>query len=76
MITEWTELFNPANKGRSAILDVPNIGIKNSALALQRRGDLGYGNKGNMTRKEIDITIDALIVRKRKGRFRARRRDS
>jgi len=70
-ITEWKELFNPEYKGRSAILDVPNIGIMDAALALESRGDLVYKNKGNMTREELDITIDALIVLKRAGQFRA-----
>ena len=41
------------------------------AAALEARGDLTYGDKGNMTREEIDKTIDALIQLKRDGHFRA-----
>jgi putative spermidine/putrescine transport system substrate-binding protein len=70
-IVKWKELFNPEFKGKAAILDVPNIGIMDAALALESRGDLVYANKGNMTRKEIDTTIDALIALKKQGHFRA-----
>ena len=70
-VTRWKELLDPKYKGKAAILDVPNIGIMDAALALESRGDLVYKNKGNMTRKEIDITIDALIDMKKKGQFRA-----
>jgi putative spermidine/putrescine transport system substrate-binding protein len=70
-VTEWKELLSPAFKGKAAILDVPNIGIMDAALALESRGDLTYKNKGNMTRAEIDQTIDALIALKKQGQFRA-----
>jgi len=70
-VTEWKDLIDPKFKGRAAILDIPNIGIMDAAQALESRGDLVYGNKGNMTRKEIDITIEALIDLKKKGHFRA-----
>lgn len=70
-ITEWKELLSPTYKGRAAILDVPNIGIMDAALALESRGDIVYKNKGNMTRPEIDTTINALIELKKKGQFRA-----
>ena len=39
-------------------------------MALEARGDLAYGDKGNMTREEIDATIAALIEAKRAGQFR------
>jgi len=70
-VTEWKDLIDPKFAGRAAILDIPNIGIMDAAQALESRGDLVYGNKGNMTRKEIDITINALIDLKKKGHFRA-----
>ncbi|MFT3800107.1 MAG: extracellular solute-binding protein [Burkholderiaceae bacterium] len=70
-VSEWKELFDPKYRGKAAILDIPNIGIMDAAQALESRGDLVYGNKGNMTRKEIDITIAALIDLKKKGHFRA-----
>jgi putative spermidine/putrescine transport system substrate-binding protein len=70
-ITQWKDLLDPKFAGKAAILDVPNIGIMDAALALESRGDLVYKNKGNMTRAEIDTTIDALIAAKKKGQFRA-----
>lgn len=70
-ITQWKELISPAYKGKAAILDVPNIGIMDAALALESAGLATYKNKGNMTRAEIDTTINALIDLKKKGQFRA-----
>jgi putative spermidine/putrescine transport system substrate-binding protein len=70
-IEHWHELLNPEFKGRSAILDVPEIGIMDAAMAIESRGDLTYGDKGNMTREEIDKTIEILIDAKKAGQFRA-----
>ena len=70
-ITEWKELLNPEFKGKAAILDVPAIGIMDAALCFESAGMIQYGNKGNMTRDEIDKTIEALIALKRDGHFRA-----
>lgn len=70
-VTSWAELLNPEFKGKVALVNVPQIGIMDVAMALEARGDLTYGDKGNMTREEIDRTIDALIQAKRDGHFRA-----
>jgi putative spermidine/putrescine transport system substrate-binding protein len=70
-ITEWKELINPAFKGKAAILDVPAIGIMDAALCFESAGEIKYGNKGNMTRSEIDFTINRLIELKKQGHFRA-----
>jgi putative spermidine/putrescine transport system substrate-binding protein len=70
-IEHWHELLNPEFKGRSAILDVPSIGIMDAAMAIESRGDITYGDKGNMTPEEIDKTVDILIEAKRAGQFRA-----
>ncbi|MCZ6873650.1 MAG: extracellular solute-binding protein [bacterium] len=70
-IEHWHELLNPEFKGRTAILDVPSIGIMDAAMAIESRGDITYGDKGNMTREEIDKTIRILIEAKRGGQFRA-----
>ncbi len=40
-------------------------------MACESRGDIVYKNKGNMTKAEIDVTINALIDLKKKGHFRA-----
>lgn len=70
-INSWAELLNPEFKGKSAILDVPEIGIMDAAMAIEARGDLKYADKGNMTREEIDKTIAILIDAKKSGQFRA-----
>lgn len=70
-ITDWSELFNPEFKGKTALVNIPSIGIMDAAMALEARGDITYGDKGNMTKEEIDKTIDALIELKKAGQFRA-----
>jgi putative spermidine/putrescine transport system substrate-binding protein len=70
-VTEWKELINPEYKGKAAILDVPAIGIMDAALCFESAGEIKYGNKGNMTKSEIDFTINRLIDLKKQGHFRA-----
>ncbi|MDO9712919.1 ABC transporter substrate-binding protein [Paracraurococcus lichenis] len=70
-VTEWKELLDPKFKGKAAILDVPAIGIMDAALCMESAGLIRYGNKGNMTKEEIDKTINYLIELKRGGHFRA-----
>ncbi|MBO6900041.1 MAG: extracellular solute-binding protein [Rhizobiaceae bacterium] len=70
-ITSWAELFNPEFQGKTALVNIPSIGIMDAAMALESRGDLKYGDKGNMTREEIDKTVEALIELKKAGQFRA-----
>ena len=40
-------------------------------MAIESRGDIKYGDKGNMTTEEIDKTIAVLIEVKKAGQFRA-----
>lgn len=70
-IEHWHELLNPEFKGRTAIIDVPAIGIMDAAMAIESRGDIKYADKGNMNREELDKTIDILIDAKKSGQFRA-----
>ena len=70
-IEHWHELLNPEFKGRAAIIDVPSIGIMDAAMAIESRGDVKYGDKGNMTREELDKTTAILIEAKKSGQFRA-----
>jgi len=70
-VTEWKELIDPKYKGKAAILDVPAIGIMDAALCFESADMIKYGNKGNMTKEEIDFTIDKLIELKKAGHFRA-----
>ncbi|MGE0005733.1 MAG: PotD/PotF family extracellular solute-binding protein [Parvibaculaceae bacterium] len=70
-IESWAELLNPEFKGKTSILNVPQIGIMDAAMAIEARGDVKYGDKGNMTKEEIDKTIEILMAAKKDGQFRA-----
>src|SRR3954470_9765089 len=41
------------------------------ALCFESAGLIKYGNKGNMTKEEIDFTCNKLIELKKQGQFRA-----
>lgn len=70
-IESYAELFNPEFRGKTALVNVPGTGILDAANAFEAMGEITYGDKGNMTRDEIDFTIDSLIDLKRAGQFRA-----
>ena len=63
--------MDPAFKGKAAIINIPSIGVMDAAMVIESLGRVKYGNKGNMTRAEIDKTIAFLIKTKRSGQFRA-----
>jgi putative spermidine/putrescine transport system substrate-binding protein len=70
-IDSWADLLSPEFKGKAALQDQPTVGVIDVAMALEARGDIKYGNKGNMTRAEIDKTIDTMIGVKKAGQFRS-----
>jgi putative spermidine/putrescine transport system substrate-binding protein len=70
-IGSWADLLSPEFKGKAALQDQPTVGSLDVALALEARGDIKYGNKGNMTKPEIDKTIAVLIEMKKQGHFRS-----
>jgi len=70
-ITSWADVLDPAFKGKAAIQDNPTIGIIDVAMALEARGDIKYGNKGNMTKEEIDKTVKTMMEIKQSGQFRS-----
>ncbi len=70
-ITKWKDLMDPAFKGKTAILNIPSIGIMDAAMVMESMGQIKYKDKGNMTKEEIDKTIAFLIETKRAGQFRA-----
>jgi putative spermidine/putrescine transport system substrate-binding protein len=70
-IKSWADLISPEFKGKAALQDQPTVGVIDVALALEARGDVKYGNKGNMTRDEIDKTIAAMMDVKKAGQFRS-----
>lgn len=70
-IDSWADVLSPDFKGKAAIQDNPTIGIIDVAMALEARGDLKYGNKGNMTKDEIDKTVQTMMNLKQSGQFRS-----
>ena len=70
-ITSWAELLNPEFKGKASILNIPSIGIMDAAMVVEAKGIYKYPDKGNMTKREIDLTIKTLIEAKKAGQFRA-----
>lgn len=70
-ITHWKDIMDPAFRGKTSILNIPSIGIMDAAMICESAGVIRYGDKGNMTRAEIDTTINYLIEAKRAGQFRA-----
>jgi putative spermidine/putrescine transport system substrate-binding protein len=70
-INSWAELLNPDFKGKTAILNIPSIGIMDAAMVVEATGQHKYADKGNMTRAEIDLTMRVLTDAKKSGQFRA-----
>jgi putative spermidine/putrescine transport system substrate-binding protein len=70
-VTNWRDLADPAFKGKTSILNIPSIGIMDAAMMCESLGVVKYGDKGNMTKAEIDTTIGKLIELKKAGQFRA-----
>ncbi|PDT43427.1 MULTISPECIES: ABC transporter substrate-binding protein [Sinorhizobium] len=70
-ISTWADIMDPAFKGKTAILNIPSIGIMDAAMIMEALGNIKYADKGNMTTDEIDQTIDFLIKAKQDGQFRA-----
>ena len=70
-ITSWAELLNPEFKGKASILNIPSIGIMDAAMVVEAMGKYKYPDKGNMTKKEIDMTMGVLTEAKKAGQFRA-----
>ena len=70
-VKNWRDLVDADYKGKASILNIPSIGIMDAAMVCESLGRITYGDKGNMTKEEIDKTIDALIEFKKAGQFRA-----
>ncbi len=70
-IESWADLFSEEFEGAVALLNIPQIGVMDAAMAVEALGMHTFGDKGNMTRAEIDLLIDFLIEKKDAGHFRA-----
>lgn len=70
-IESWADLFDPKFKGKTSLLDIPSIGIMDAAMIMESLGLMQFGDKGNMTKEELDKVTDLLIEQKQAGQFRA-----
>ncbi|MCA3573734.1 MAG: extracellular solute-binding protein, partial [Aestuariivirga sp.] len=70
-ITSWGDLFSADFKGKTAIQNIPTIGIMDAMMAMEATGEIKYGDKGNPTQDELTKTIAKLIELKKAGHFRA-----
>ncbi|MEM9503017.1 MAG: extracellular solute-binding protein [Cyanobacteria bacterium P01_E01_bin.43] len=70
-IETWGELFNEEFRGKTSILDIPQIGIMDAAMVAEALGLMTFADKGNMTKAEIDQIIGILKEQKAAGQFRA-----
>src|SRR5215469_16478565 len=70
-IESWKELLNPEFKGKAAILNIPSIGIMDAAMVVEAMGENKYGDKGNQTKVELDLTMKIMTEAKKAGQFRA-----
>ncbi len=70
-ISSWAELLNPEFKGKASILDISSIGIMDAAMVCEAMGEITYGDKGNMTKEEINKTMAIFTAAKKDGQFRA-----
>jgi putative spermidine/putrescine transport system substrate-binding protein len=67
----WAILVDDQLKGRVALINDPEIGLMDAAMAVEAAGVMTFADKGNMTKAEIDEIFKYLIEKKKGGHFRA-----
>jgi putative spermidine/putrescine transport system substrate-binding protein len=70
-VKSWGDLLDPKYDGKAALVDYAPVGVIDVAMALEARGEMKYGDKGNMTKDEIDKTIRIMGSLKKSRHFRA-----
>ncbi len=70
-IESWGELFSEEFRGKTSILDIPQIGIMDAAMVAEALGLMSFADKGDMTQAEIDQLTEILKEQKANGQFRA-----
>ncbi|MGR0482364.1 MAG: ABC transporter substrate-binding protein [Candidatus Electronema sp. V4] len=66
----WGWLLDERWHGRIAVVNSPEIGIFDLALAVRAKGLMEFQDMGNMSREEVDQLFNILINLKRQGHFR------
>lgn len=70
-LTSWGQLFSEKSKGAIALVNVPQIGVMDAAMAYEAISGTKFKDKGDLTKAEIDVLMDFLIEKKKDGYFRA-----
>lgn len=70
-ITTWADLLSSDFQGKASTLNISSIGIMDAAMVCEAMGAVQYGDKGNMTKEEIDKTMAVFTEAKKDGQFRA-----
>lgn len=70
-VTTWADLLSSDFKGKASTLNISSIGIMDAAMVCEAMGEVEYGDKGNMTKEEIDKTMAIFTEAKKDGQFRA-----
>ncbi|WP_417915599.1 ABC transporter substrate-binding protein [Candidatus Electronema sp. JM] len=66
----WAWLLDERWRGQVAIVNSPEIGLFDLALAVQAAGLMSFNDMGNMSREEVDKLFEIVIALKREGHFR------
>jgi putative spermidine/putrescine transport system substrate-binding protein len=66
----WGWLLDERWRGKVAIVNSPEIGVFDLALAVRAKGLMEFRDMGGMSREEVDQLFDILIDFKRRGQFR------
>ncbi len=70
-LTSWGELLNPKWRGRVALINDPDIGLIDAAMAAEATGQMRFGDKGALTKAEVEGLFKILDGLKRQGHFRS-----
>jgi putative spermidine/putrescine transport system substrate-binding protein len=65
----WAELLNRRWRGRVALLNDPQVGLQDTANAVQAAGLIKFGDLGDPTRREIDRLVKILLRYRKQGQF-------
>ncbi|MCB1467308.1 MAG: signal peptide prediction [Rhizobiaceae bacterium] len=66
----WGWLLDSRLRGRVALVADPVLGMIEAALATEAAEGLRFNNVANLAIDEIDLVVDGLIQRKKKGHFK------
>jgi putative spermidine/putrescine transport system substrate-binding protein len=66
----WAELLNRRWRGRVALFSGAQVALEDTGIAAEAAGLMRFGNKGDMTTREIDALVKILTKLKKQGQFR------